>query len=283
MAPTLAAALFLAALAGSPFDVEIRPESPQPGGLLVFTVLGARDGDEVQGEFDGQRLRFFLDQAGRIRALAALKVGRKPGAAQLLVKVTAPGADPVIIGRTVTVRPREFELQELKVEERFLNPPRSLRARIRAEQIAMARLWRAKPSERQWRGSFIWPLEGEIASTFGLRRIFNGRLRSRHFGLDIDGPAGTPVKAIGQGTVVMVADRYYSGKTVVIDHGLRLFSMYFHFSEIWVSEGQQVRQGEVIGTVGQTGRATGPHLHLSLKLENVLFDPLALLEADLTE
>ncbi len=283
MSPLCLAALLQAAGAGAPFQLELQPQTPAPGGLLVITVAGARDGDRVEGEFDGQPLAFFLDDSGRMRSLAAIRTGRKAGAAALVVKVTPPGADTYAIGQPVVIQPREFEKQELSVDERYLRPPRSQRARIRAEQKAMAKLWRAKPTERKWRGKFIWPLQGEIASAFGLKRIFNGRLRSRHWGLDIDGATGAPVKAIGNGTVVMVADRYYSGKTVVIDHGMKLFSMYFHFSEISVSEGQAVAQGDEIGAVGQTGRATGPHLHISVKLDNIIFDPVTLLEADLAE
>jgi murein DD-endopeptidase MepM/ murein hydrolase activator NlpD len=113
--------------------------------------------------------------------------------------------------------------------------------------------------------------------------MFNGQLRSRHWGLDIDGRLGDPILAMGDGTVVMVAERYYSGGTLVIDHGLRLFSLYFHLSEFAVKPGERVARGQLIGRVGSTGRSTGPHLHLTTKLEDRSFDPTALLEMDLRE
>ena len=126
-------------------------------------------------------------------------------------------------------------------------------------------------------------IDGLVAlasSRFGLRRTFNGKLQSRHLGLDIDGSLGRPVRAIGAGRVVLVAQRYYSGLTVVIDHGLRLFSMYYHLSAAEVEPGQRVSKGQRIGRVGRSGRVTGPHLHLSFKVEGENIDPLSLFGFD---
>jgi murein DD-endopeptidase MepM/ murein hydrolase activator NlpD len=147
----------------------------------------------------------------------------------------------------------------------------------------MKSIWRALPSKRKWRGSFVWPRKDEICSTFGARRMFNDKLKSRHFGVDIDGKTGDPVLAIGAGRVVMVSDRYYAGGTVVIDHGLRLFSLYFHLSEFQVEVGDMVEKGQLIGKVGRSGRVTGPHLHLGIRVEGLSFDPLSLLEFDFDE
>ena len=144
----------------------------------------------------------------------------------------------------------------------------------------MRSIWRALPSKRKWRGSFVWPRKDEICSTFGAKRMFNKKLASRHFGVDIDGKDGDPVRAIGTGRVVMVSDRYYAGGTVVIDHGLRLYSLYFHLSEFLVKTGDTVEKGQLIGKVGRSGRVTGPHLHLGTRVEGLSFDPLSLLEFD---
>ena len=249
----------------------------------MITVQGGDPQCRIQGEFDGRALRFFQTESGRWRALFAISLGRRPGQASLLVRISSAGENLQVLGRPVEILQKSFDSQTLSVDPRFLKPPASERRRIREENRILSLLWRAPATERQWRGSFIWPIEGEIASAFGLRRVFNGRLRGRHYGLDIDAPEGAPVKAIGNGTVVLAADRYYSGGTVIVDHGLKLFSMYFHLSQISVSEGQRVGQGDIIGLVGATGRATGPHLHLSVKLDGVTFDPVALFEADLSE
>jgi murein DD-endopeptidase MepM/ murein hydrolase activator NlpD len=98
--------------------------------------------------------------------------------------------------------------------------------------------------------------------------------------VDIDGKTGDPVVAIGAGRVVMVSDRYYAGGTVVIDHGLRLYSLYFHLSEFLVEVGDNVEKGQLIGKVGRSGRVTGPHLHLGTRVEGLSFDPLSLLKFD---
>jgi murein DD-endopeptidase MepM/ murein hydrolase activator NlpD len=282
MSPAALALLLLMQTGDAP-ALELWPENPQPGGLVVITLEALAAADRIEGEFDGRALGFFRTESGRWRALYAIPVSRRPGKASLLVRITSAGENLQVIGRPVEISKRVFDSQTLSVDPRFLKPPASERRRIREENRILGRLWRAPATERQWRGSFIRPIEGEIASAFGLRRVFNGRLRSRHYGLDIDAPEGAPVRVIGNGTVVLAADRYYSGGTVIVDHGLKLFSMYFHLSQISVSAGQRVSQGEIIGLVGSTGRATGPHLHLSVKLDDVTFDPLALFEADLSE
>jgi hypothetical protein len=279
----LALVALLAAPAPRALDIKVIPERPRQGQLVLIELAGTIPGDSVSGTFDGRKLRFYVDRAGRIKALAAVPLRRKPGNASLVINVTPRGEDPVIRGQVVEIEPGEFEKQELSVDPRFVKAPPEARDRINAERRAMKLLWKTAATPRKWRGSFSWPRKDRISSAFGLRRIFNGRLRSRHWGLDIDGKLGQQVRAIGAGRVVMVADRYYSGGTVVIDHGLRLFSLYFHLSSFDVKKGQLVEKGQIIGRVGKSGRVTGPHLHLSTKLEGVTFDPGSLLDADLLE
>jgi murein DD-endopeptidase MepM/ murein hydrolase activator NlpD len=260
--------------------VKVHPARPAQGQLLVVQVDGAEPGDRVSGEFAGRKLRFFIDEQGRVRALTAVSWKQAPGEASLVVTVQPPRGDPVIQGVAVPVERFGFEEQELKVNPKYVRPPREVRARIRRERAAMKSVWRAQPSSRKWRGSFVWPRKDEICSTFGARRMFNNKLKSRHFGVDIDGKTGDPVVAIGAGRVVMVSDRYYAGGTVVIDHGLRLYSLYFHLSEFLVEVGDNVEKGQLIGKVGRSGRVTGPHLHLGTRVEGLSFDPLSLLKFD---
>jgi murein DD-endopeptidase MepM/ murein hydrolase activator NlpD len=260
--------------------VKLFPPRPAQGQLVVVQVEGAEPGDRVSGIFAGRKLRFFIDERVRVRAVSAVSWKQKPGDASLVVTVQPPKGDPIIQGVAVLVLGRRFEEQKLSVDPKYVRPPKSVRARLKRERAAMRRIWRAQPSERQWRGSFVWPRKDEICSTFGARRMFNHKLESRHFGVDIDGKTGDPVRAVGAGRVVMVADRYYAGGTVVIDHGLRLFSLYFHLSELLVKTGDPVEKGRLIGKVGKSGRVTGPHLHLGTRIEGLSFDPLSLLEFD---
>jgi murein DD-endopeptidase MepM/ murein hydrolase activator NlpD len=263
--------------------VEVFPPKPAQGQMLVIQVKGAEPGDRVSGEFAGRKLRFFIDDRGRVRAITAVSWKQEPGEASLVVTVQPSRGDPIIVGVAVPVLEYRFEEQELKVNPKYVRPPKEVRARIRRERAAMKSIWRAPPSARKWRGSFVWPRKDEICSTFGAKRMFNKKLKSRHFGVDIDGKTGDPVVAIGAGRVVMVSDRYYAGGTVVIDHGLRMFSLYFHLSEFLVEVGDSVEKGQLIGKVGRSGRVTGPHLHLGTRVEGLSFDPLSLLEFDFEE
>ncbi len=129
--------------------------------------------------------------------------------------------------------------------------------------------------------NFADPRDGaERNSLFGERRIFNGTLKSRHLGLDIDGKTGDPVRAANDGVVRLTRDCFYSGNTVFLSHGAGIFTDYFHLSKILVKNGQTVKKGQVIGLLGRTGRVTGPHLHFATKVSGTIFDPEALLRFD---
>ena len=264
-----------------PLEVVVSPPRPAQGGLVLVELRGLRGQDRVGGRFGDRPLRFFADGRGRIRALAAVPVDAEPGPLPLRVRVEPAGAAPMVRGLAVPVRAGRFDEQPLRVEPKFVRPPPAVHDRIERERQQLQALWRRSSTRRKWSGSFSWPRRDTITSAFGLRRMFNGQLRSRHLGLDIDGKVGQPVRAIGAGRVVLVARRYYAGGTVVIDHGLRLFSLYFHLSRFAVEPGQAVARGQRIGSVGRSGRVTGPHLHLATRLEDGLFDPRALLDLDL--
>jgi murein DD-endopeptidase MepM/ murein hydrolase activator NlpD len=127
-------------------------------------------------------------------------------------------------------------------------------------------------------GPFVRPVPGEPTSIFGTRRIFNGKPRSPHPGLDLRAAEGTEVRASGPGKVVIAQDLYYSGNIVILDHGGGLFTLYAHLSELRVAEGDAIAAGQTIGLSGSTGRVTGPHLHWGAKIGNHPFDPRALLD-----
>ena len=136
-----------------------------------------------------------------------------------------------------------------------------------------------KELKRHWRAAqdtdlaFILPAEGELAGRFGVRRFFNGEPRSPHAGLDVAAKLGTPVKASAQGQVLAIGDYFFNGKTVFVDHGNGLITMYCHLERIDVQAGAIVSKGQLLGLSGQTGRATGPHLHWSVVLNGVMVDP----------
>lgn len=140
----------------------------------------------------------------------------------------------------------------------------------------MKRLWNAPPSPPRWRGPFIRPVTGEVGGSFGRRSIINNQPRASHSGIDLRGKKGTPIKATNSGVVVLTADHFFTGLSVVVDHGGGIQSMYFHMDEIRVQKGQTVSKGHVIGRIGSTGRATGPHLHWGVRVNGARVDPLRL-------
>ena len=138
-------------------------------------------------------------------------------------------------------------------------------------------VWKAPVRERLWTTAFVPPVPGQANSAFGTRSIFNGKRRSAHGGADFVSPSGTPVRAPNAGHIVVARDLYFSGNTLVIDHGLGLFSTLAHLSAIDAREGDGVSAGQVVGRVGATGRVTGPHLHWAVRAGGARIDPLAVL------
>ena len=150
--------------------------------------------------------------------------------------------------------------------------------RALAEGTRLTTLYRTITPERFWRGRFTRPVAGtEPGTGFGARRIINGQSRSPHGGIDYSAPTGTPIVAANSGRVALVADFFFPGRLVVLDHGLGLYTLYFHLDSVAASEGQRIERGQPLGAVGASGRATGPHLHFGAQLGAARVDPAALL------
>lgn len=205
------------------------------------------------------------------RALVGIDLDVKPGAYPLAVRI-----DGVEAVRNLVVTPKTFRTRRLTVDPDFVTPPESERVRIEEESKLLARTWRS-PADRQLWTTFSAPVPQSTNSAFGTRSIFNGVPRNAHGGADFLSPAGTPVAAPSAGRVAVARNLYFSGNTVVLDHGLGLFSMLAHLSAIDVKEGDQVTARDIVGRVGATGRVTGPHLHWAVRVNDARVDPLALL------
>lgn len=173
---------------------------------------------------------------------------------------------------------RTYPVQRLTVAQKYVTPDPSVEARIKEDR----KRFRAAVSEisrhKYWELPLERPVPGTLSSTFGLRRFFNGQERSPHRGLDFRAQAGDPVAALETGTVVLAEEQYYGGNTVIVDHGLGLFSVYLHLSAFKVTQGQRIERGETVGLIGSTGRSTGPHLHLSLVVLGESVDPGTVLD-----
>ena len=178
----------------------------------------------------------------------------------------------------LVVQARAFPTRTVTVAEAFVNPPPEVAARIQQEAQELAQLWQSSARTKLWDGAFVRPVADPANSAFGARSIFNGQPRSPHGGADFLSAAGTPVKAPNAGRVALARDLYFTGNTVVIDHGLGLFSLFAHLSAIDVQAGAAVGTGDVVGRVGATGRVSGPHLHWTVRAGSARVDPLSLLE-----
>lgn len=175
------------------------------------------------------------------------------------------------------VRTKSFPVRRLSVPARFVELPGSVLARIQDESHRLDTLFQSAARPRQWHRPFQAPASAPISGSFGARSVFNGQPRSPHSGLDFRSDAGTPVMAPAAGVVALADSLYFTGNTVVIDHGLGLYSLLAHLSTFAIKDGDRVRGGEIVGFVGATGRVTGPHLHWTVRLNGARVDPRSLI------
>lgn len=190
--------------------------------------------------------------------------------------VTAP--DGSMETRSLTIDRRDYEIQRIDgIAQSYVTPPDEVLARIRADAEAAAAARAADRPETDFDSGFIWPAEGRISGVYGSQRILNGEPRQPHYGVDIAALVGTPVKAPADGVVTLAhPDMYFSGATLIIDHGHGLSSTFLHLDSIEVEVGQRVRQGEVVARLGASGRVTGPHLDWRMNWREERIDPALL-------
>ncbi|MBC6904731.1 M23 family peptidase [Saccharophagus sp. K07] len=206
--------------------------------------------------------------------------GLGPDAAkEVKVEVVAPDGTTAVFARPVVQR--EYKVQRVNgVEEKHVTPPAELTERIQREAELVNAARRRVDERADFLQDFIWPVTGPITGVYGSRRVYNGTPRSPHYGLDIAAPTGTKVVAPAAGIVTLAeGDLFYSGGTLIVDHGYGLSSTFIHLHKILVKVGERVEQGQAIAEVGATGRVTGPHLDWRMNWFDVRLDP-ALVMAD---
>ncbi len=260
----------------SALAAETLPDRRVPGGIAAVDsgLPGAES--RPQAWFRGRRVLVLpAGEPPTWHALAGLPLALEPGTHHLEFIATAGKTrHPIVVGT------HDYPEQRITISnQRQVNPAPLDLERIGRERKLMDSAFRAwrDTGTPQWR--FVLPVEGPRSSAFGLRRFFNDQPRSPHSGLDLAAPAGTPVHAPAGGVVSRTGNYFFNGKTVLIDHGQGLVTMYCHLQEIAVTEGQLLERGDTIGKVGATGRATGPHLHWSVSLNDVRVDPDLFLES----
>ena len=262
----------------SPVTVSQTARAIAPGELVLLTFSTAVPVSSMTGTAFGRPLALFAgDVAGSWHALVAIDLGIGPGRVPVTVEARMRDGTLTRVVHQLTVASKKFGVRRLRVPERFVTPPASAQARIAREQKRLAEVYTASADTRLWQGAFEPPTDGAPVSPFGVRSEYNGTQGSPHRGTDFAGATGAGVRAPGSGRVVLAEDLYYSGNTVIIDHGLSLFSVLMHLSRIDVQVGDRVSRGASVGAVGATGRVTGPHLHWSVRLGAISVDPLSIL------
>lgn len=281
-----AVVLLLAAetsLAAEKAAVTWHPSKPRVGDVAWILVKDVPEIATVEGSVDGRPLTFF-PYAGGYAALFGFDLDAKPGTHAWRVGVIEPGREPRSAQGSVKIARRDFRVERLTVPNTMvdLDPETERRAVVEGKQ--MATLYRTITPERLWRGKFTNPVgTTTVGNGFGARRIINGQPRSPHSGSDYSAPLGTPVVAVNAGKVSLVAEFFFPGRLVILDHGLGLYTAYFHLDTIAVAEGERVERGQTLGTVGATGRATGPHLHFGAQVAGARVDPTTLLGLSLID
>lgn len=251
-------------------EITWQPAVPLQGSLILVSAR-----DAITGEVAGEPLHF--------RAGSALAAVPLTASESLKVVTLAIRWDGAVIGHeeSVPVATRKAPVDEqVRAAERFTPPPDSaLQSRIESER-ALSRdvARRAHLLPRLWKAPFLRPRMSRVTSVFGSGRQVNGVWRSRHYGLDLAGPKGAPVRASNRGVVALVGDFFYGGITIYLHHGDGLITVYHHLSRVLVAAGDTVERAQIIGEVGATGRVTGPHLHWGAQYGSVSFDPADLLK-----
>ncbi len=262
--------------------IEVRARAIEPGEPLRVEIASTAPLKSLDGEFLGQNVHFVRrtsTEAGeRFSGWTMVPLDQTPGPA--LIEVRAADARDRIVPGTyaLTIRPKQFPEEKLAVSRDYVEPPQEVEARIAREQARTKAIYARRSDTAPPDEPLVRPVPGEPTSIFGTRRLYNGEPRAPHPGLDLRAADGTPVRCAGPGLVALADDLYYSGRTVIVDHGGGLFTIYAHLSAIDVREGQALEAGTLIGRSGHTGRVTGPHLHWGAKIGDQPFDPTALLD-----
>ena len=257
--------------------------------LFAAVVYSAKQGSAVQLKLPNEPGLKSVQVIWRNQKVPAFRVDAmwttilgvdldaKPGAhsAEALLMMD----DGKVDRREISVRvvAKKFPTTPLNVEERFVELSKADLDRAHRESGEAEAIYRRITTDIVPDEPFTVPIPGGVGRNFGERRVFNGEPRSPHSGADLHAPAGTPVHATNRGRVVLAKNLFFTGNTVILDHGLGLYSLYAHLSRIDVKSGEMVKNGDVVGLVGATGRVTAPHLHWGMRVQGARVDPFSLI------
>ncbi|HED40135.1 MAG TPA: M23 family metallopeptidase [Chromatiales bacterium] len=266
---TAVLAFLLALSHGVAVALTLPKESAVPGGVVIIELAADSAGERPRAHYNKKPL-LVVNKEGRWLAVVGIPLTATVGEH----KIEQQHASGKMITHRFKVKDKAYKTQRLTVtNKRKVNPYAEDMARIIAEKKRTQQTLAHWDPRNVNKLVFTAPVEGRQSSSFGLRRIFNGQPRKPHSGMDIAAPTGTPVFTPIAGTVTNTGDYFFNGNSVFIDHGQGLVTMYLHLDSIQVKEGDELKQGDLLGTVGATGRVTGPHLHWGISLNDARVDP----------
>lgn len=245
------------------------------GNLLLVQVTGAKQGQTISAEWDGHAMPLWRESpdSATLHSLAGVDLEKPAGSYEWKLSWTGADGHPLACSQSIVVREGKFPTERLSVENQYVHPDPEQEKRAAEDQKKMKAIYDTVTPEVLWNGKFELPLKGETeGKNFGRRRVLNGEARSPHTGVDFPAATGTPVYAAQAGKVALAENLYFSGNTVVINHGFGIYTLYAHLSEIQVQAGDTVKASQEIGKVGATGRVTGPHLHWGLTVNHAHID-----------
>ena len=263
----------------SKLTVSVHSPAIQPGAVVRLDVscpCNASGRPAVARVFD-REIPLVAVRDGAWSGLIGIDLDTAQGTYPIQIDTESADAQPLTATHPLAVAARRFPTRRLRVAPVYVEPPAADLERIAADTARLDALFKTTTGH-SLPGRFAAPIAATPQDTFGARSVFNGQSRSPHAGVDFRAPAGTPIVSPAAGVIVLADDLFFTGRTVTIDHGLGLISVLAHLSKIAVRVGDAVQPGDVVGAVGATGRATGPHLHWSVRLNGARVDPMSVIK-----
>lgn len=243
-------------------------------GEAVKVFVSAPSPVRATARFGGEEFAFVpTGDSSRVFTVIGLGLDQEPGIHELQVSVAYAAHGERDFFFNLPVSKKKFPRTRITVGSNYIHPSQEQQERMKRERALLKEVYGRYTEQWLGSGNFVSPLKGKITGPFGTERVFNGEVRSRHRGIDFRSPRGKSVGSANAGRVVLARDLYLAGGTVIIDHGIGLFSLYLHLSKITVKEGALIGKGTRVGLVGSTGRSSGPHLHWGVRVMDQYVDP----------
>jgi murein DD-endopeptidase MepM/ murein hydrolase activator NlpD len=275
----LLACLAVSAAPPAKWSAQWEPVKLVNGSPVLFRVTAPLQLTELKGNFLGQEFSFRSSKACHCwYGFAGVNLTTKPGTYTLRVDGKGEGGKEAAMSYLVHVSAAHYPTSTITVAPAFVEPPKEAEAVIAEADTSKKRAFATSDPNPLWSGRFERPTDTETSGVFGSARVYNGKKKSQHLGLDFRASTGTPVHATNAGTVILARPLYFEGNCVMLDHGQGLVTVYMHLSEFKVKEGDKVAAGQLIALSGGTGRSTGPHLHFAVRWRGEYLDPRTLLE-----